>query len=170
MLYPTLWRTNGSTLLDDALSLHGQFDRMLGRSFGAPRFEFPALGWAPAVDVRETRDEFEIVAELPGVEPADVNVTFQNGVLTLTGEKRQYIQEGKEANTQYLERSYGRFERSFTLPQGVDPNAIKARSVNGVLTITLPKAEAAKPRRIEIEAGQGGKHQLGEGQSPADMR
>jgi len=165
MLTPTLWRTNG-TLLDDVWSLHREFDRMLNRSFGTARFDLPLSAWASAVDVRETADAFQVVAELPGVEPADVNVTVQNGVLTLTGEKKQAMQEGKEeVNQFYYERRYGRFERSFTLPQGVDSNAVTARYQNGVLTVSLPKAESAKPRRIAIEAGDSGKFQLGEGKA-----
>jgi HSP20 family protein len=94
-----------------------------------------------------------VTAELPGLKPDDVNVTVENGVLTISGEKKQEIQEGKEDGDYYLfERRYGRFERSFTLPRSVSADQIKARFESGILTVSLPKAEGAKPRKVQIEA------------------
>jgi HSP20 family protein len=107
----------------------------------------------PAVDVRETNDEVHVTAELPGMKSEDVTVTMENGVLTISGEKKQELQEGKDDGDYYLfERRYGRFERSFTLPRTVNAYQITARFEDGILTITLPKAENAKPRRVQIEA------------------
>ena len=102
--------------------------------------------WAPAVDVRETNDEIQVTAELPGLAPEDVSVTVENGVLTISGVKKQEVQEGKEESNYYLyERRYGRFERSFSLPRMVNAEQEKERFDNRVLTVALPKAEPAKP-------------------------
>jgi len=109
--------------------------------------------WAPTVDVQETADEIVVAAELPGVDPKDVNVTVQNGVLTIAGEKKEEREEGKpDANYHMIERRYGRFERSFALPRTVAADNVKAAFENGVLRIKLAKNELAKPRRIEIQS------------------
>lgn len=153
MVYPTLWRSNATSLWDDLFSTRRELDRMLDR-FMTGTYSPTSAVWAPAVDVRETQDEIRVMAELPGLEPDDVDVSIENNVLTVTGEKRQEIEEGKEDSSFHvLERRYGRFERSFTLPRTVDADNISARFHNGVLTVTLPKAETAKPRRVQIEAG-----------------
>ena len=151
MVYPTLWRTNAGPVWDELFSTRRELDRVLDRFMATT----PASSvWAPAVDIRETGDEIRVMAELPGLSPEHVDVSIENNVLTITGEKRQDVEEGKdESNFHLLERRYGRFERSFTLPRTVDAEAISARFDNGVLTVTLPKAEAAKPRRVQIQAG-----------------
>ncbi len=96
-------------------------DRVFDRFFGQPTATQGMGLWVPAVDVRETDDELHVTAELPGLRPEDVTVTVENGVLTISGEKKQEIQEGKEEGDYYLfERRYGRFERSFTLPRTVN--------------------------------------------------
>jgi HSP20 family protein len=152
MLYPTLWRTSAAPSIWDELStarreVDRAFDRFLNQPAGTQAM------WMPAVDVRETHDEVHVTVELPGMKSEDVTVTLENGVLTIGGEKKQERQEGKDEGDYYLfERRYGRFERSFTLPRTVDAEHIRARFEDGVLTITLPKAENAKPRRVQIEA------------------
>lgn len=154
MIYPTLWR--GTTpLWEDMFSVRRDFDRLLDRFAGQGSGEMLAA-WAPVVDVQETADDITVHAELPGINPEDVNVTVQNGVLSITGEKREEREEGKASTSFHmLERRYGRFERSFALPRSVEADKVKAQFQNGVLTVRLPKSEEAKPRRIQIEGSNG---------------
>jgi len=151
MLYPTLWRTSAApSIWDEMSSARREVDRVFDRFFQQPAGT--QVLWMPAVDVRETNDEVHVTAELPGMKSEDVTVTLENGVLSVSGEKKQELQEGKEDANYYLfERRYGRFERSFTLPRTVNADQITARFEDGILTITLPKAENAKPRRVLIE-------------------
>jgi len=109
-----------------------------------------ASAWTPTVDVFEDKENLKIVMELPGVTPEDVKISLENQVLTIQGEKRQVAEESSERWHRY-ERSYGSFERMFTLPSSVDAERIQAKVENGLLTVTLPKAERAKPREIEIK-------------------
>ena len=107
-------------------------------------------GWAPAVDIYET-EQHEVVlkADLPEVKREDINITFENGVLTVRGE-RQHQSEVKRENFQRMERQYGAFSRSFTLPATVDASRISASYKEGVLTIRLPQREEAKPKQIVV--------------------
>ena len=109
------------------------------------------MAWGPNVDIVENADNFEIHAELPGVKQEDVNITLDNNVLTLSGEKKQEVKEETKGNYCRIERSYGRFERSFSLPNTIKAEAVRANFEDGVLRITLPKAEQAKSRQISIE-------------------
>jgi len=106
--------------------------------------------WVPAVDVLEEADSIRIMAELPGVKPEDVKISVENNVLSITGQKQQVAEERTERVHRY-ERVYGAFERTFTLPATVDAANIKATFEHGVLTVTLPKAEKAKPRQIPVQ-------------------
>lgn len=118
--------------------------------------QFPArrdLGdrmWSPEVDVHETDNEVVIKAEIPGMDQKDVNITVKDNVLTLKGEKKKE-EEVKEANYHRLERSYGTFARTFTLPSMVLADKASAKYKNGVLSITLPKTEEVKPKEIAVE-------------------
>ena len=105
--------------------------------------------WIPTVDISETDGEYVIKAELPDVKKEDVKITLEDGVLTLTGERRQ---EKEEKSTKYhrVERSYGSFVRSFSLPDLVDETKVKAEYRDGMLNLHLPKSEKAKPRAIEV--------------------
>lgn len=105
--------------------------------------------WAPVVDVAETKDEVIVRAEVPGMTKEEISVTLQDDVLTLRGEKKQEKTE-KEADFHRIERSYGSFVRSFTLPTLVQTDKVKAAYKDGVLTVTLPKAEEVKPKEISI--------------------
>jgi HSP20 family protein len=106
-----------------------------------------AHAWAPAVDIYETKDrEYVIKAELPEMKRDDINVTFENNVLTLTGERKSEFEGDFHRN----ERFFGRFSRSFTLPATVDGNRINASYKDGVLTVRVPQREEAKPRQIEV--------------------
>jgi HSP20 family protein len=112
-----------------------------------------AANFIPLVDVYEDEHNIVLTAELPGVEQDDLNITVENGVLTLSGERKMENEETKD-NFQRIERSYGRFARSFTLPPTVDEEDVKAEFTNGLLKITLAKREEAKPKQVKIEAGK----------------
>ena len=129
-----------SRLFNDAL---GNLDSVYRDSAGA--------SWVPPVDILEQPDAIRITAELPGVKPENVKISLENNVLTVHGSKEQVAEERTERVHRY-ERTYGRFERSFTLPATVDAEHIKAGYDKGVLTVTLPKMEQAKPRQIQVEA------------------
>jgi HSP20 family protein len=151
MAFPTLWRAEVPSAWNDLFQTRRDIDRVFDRFLGgAGTMTGP---WVPVVDVRETKDAIEVVAELPGLRLEDVEVNIESNILSISGEKRQEYAEGDaEAEYHLVERRCGRFERSFTLPRTVDANQIAARFESGLLTITLPKAEAAKPRRVEIQA------------------
>jgi HSP20 family protein len=104
----------------------------------------------PPVDIFEEADSIRIMAEVPGVRPEDVKLSLEGNVLTIHGQKQQLAEERTERVHRY-ERTYGVFERTFALPGSVDANKIKATYENGVLTVTLPKAEHARPRQIQVE-------------------
>ncbi len=129
--------------------------RELGHVFDSLFTDFDANGsfvnqWAPHVDVMEHKDAYLIKAELPGVKKDDVKIVVQDSVLKIKGEKNQENEE-KDSNYHRIERSYGSFERSFNLPTGVKSDKIDATYKDGVLTVTLPKAEEAKPKEIEVK-------------------
>ncbi len=127
--------------------------RELGRLFDLSRgqdSEVSTSDWLPAVDIREEESRYVLHADLPGINPDDVSVTFERGVLTVQG-KREEIREDEQASYKRVERSRGSFLRRFSLPDTVDGAQISARTQNGVLEVSIPKGEAAQPRRIAIE-------------------
>jgi len=128
-----------NSFLDEAVS---------GFPFGAESGTLTAA-WTPAVDVFEDKDAVKIVAELPGVKPEDVKISLENQTLTVRGEKKQVAEEKTERVHRY-ERMYGAFERTFALPGTVDADRIEAAFADGLLTVTMPKVERARPRQIEI--------------------
>lgn len=139
----------------DLLTLQERMNRMFDESFRGRDDEDWALGgsWAPAVDIYEKDGNIVLKAELPGVDPKDVDVRVENNLLTLRGE-RKFDNEVKRDNYHRVERAYGAFSRSFTLPNVVDTGNIKAEYRDGVLHMTLPKREEAKPRQIQINVGK----------------
>jgi HSP20 family protein len=106
--------------------------------------------WTPAADIYESDNELTVNLDLPGVDPNMVDIRVENNTLTIRGER--HFEEKQKENFHRVERSYGPFARAFTLSTSVDPDKIRANYKTGVLTITLPKAEAAKPKRIQIAA------------------
>ena len=112
-----------------------------------------SAAWVPPVDIFEQADGIRIMAEIPGVNPSDVKISVEGNVLTIQGTKQQVAEEKTERVHRY-ERTYGAFERSFTLPPTVDASQIKATYENGVLTVTLPKVEKAKARQIQVEVAK----------------
>jgi len=137
---------------DDANSLQHDFNRMFESMFQGRRqneTEVAGASWRPMMDVHEDENEYIVDVELPGVSKDDVSVSFQDGTLTVSGE-RKYQNESNEKNRHRIERFFGKFHRSVSFTTAVDGSNIGATFDNGVLKITLPKAEEIKPRRIEI--------------------
>jgi HSP20 family protein len=126
-------------LFDDFFRGGMQAEEASGRSY-----------WSPAVDIAERDNEYVVKVELPGVNKDDVKITLESNILTIRGEKKQEKEE-KGENSHRLERSYGSFQRSFTLPTIVKNDKIDAVYRDGILTVTLPKAEEAKPKQIEVK-------------------
>ncbi len=125
-----------------------EMDRLLSDIFNRDVFRLNG-DWVPVVDVTENKDEVIVRAEVPGMTKEDITVTLQDNVLTLRGEKKQEKEE-KDASYHRMERSYGSFVRSFNLPTVVQVDKVKAAYKDGVLTITLPKAEEVKPKEISV--------------------
>ena len=117
---------------------------------GGPYHTSESVGWTPSCDIYEDEEAVSLKFELAGVDPKDVDVRFENGVLTVKGERRLEKEEKRE-NYHRVERSYGTFSRSFSLPGSLDAEKIKAETKHGVLTITLPKKPEAKPRAIQVK-------------------
>ena len=125
----------------------------MNRAFGDERSQFRAgesVGWTPACDIYEDGEEIVVRADLAGVDPADVEIRFENGVLTLKGERKLEKDDQRE-NYHRLEVSYGTFTRAFSLPATVDPEKIRAESKSGVLVVHLPKKPEAKPKSIQVK-------------------
>jgi HSP20 family protein len=128
----------------DVKGMEEEFDRLVGRAFSRN-------AWVPALDVRETDDRFELSLDLPGIDPEAVSVSFEDGMLTVSG-KREFADENKGETWHRIERGFGTFARSVRLPRTADPDRIEATFDKGVLTVAVPKAEAAKARTIEVKA------------------
>lgn len=134
----------------DLSSLADQFNRALGTATGRERDEELSLGaWIPPVDIAEDKDRITLTAELPGFREDQVNILMEGGVLTIRGE-RKFEEEKNGRNFHRVERSYGQFVRSFTLPNNVDREQIRASFDHGLLKVELPKSEEARPREIKI--------------------
>jgi HSP20 family protein len=126
------------------------FDTTLGDEQGG---DFTSRNWTPAVDIKEEPDRFILQADLPGVDAKDIEITMENGVLTLKGQRA--FEEKEEKDTyRRLERVRGTFLRRFSLPDVVEAEQISARSKQGVLEVVIPKGKAAQPRKISIETGE----------------
>ena len=135
-------------------SLQDDVNRLFSSTFsrGGNNDEIMRGAWHPSVDIFENKDQIVLEAELPGMKPEDVDISIENNVLTLHGERR-FEKKDESDNFHRVERSYGSFTRSFTLPPTVSSEDANAEFENGVLRLTLAKREEAKPRRIEIKAG-----------------
>lgn len=133
----------------DLSNLHDEVERMFRQAFGESDRPSTAGAWSPLLDVEEDTDQFTLHVELPGVEPDAVDVSLEENVLTVTGERNFYDQRDTEGFRR-IERRFGRFHRAVRLPDRVDGDKVVARYANGLLTITVPKAEETKPRRIAV--------------------
>ena len=132
----------------------GRMDRLFNQMLNTPwspaqTEDVTNRGFLPAVDIRETPEQLVISAELPGLDKKDVHITLENQVLTIAGE-RSFEKEVKNETCHRIERSYGTFSRSFTLPANLQTDKVDAKFDKGVLTIQVPKAEESKPRKITI--------------------
>jgi HSP20 family protein len=111
-----------------------------------------AQRWSPAMDLVEAEDHYVLRADLPGMDEKDVSIEINDNVLTVSGERRDEQEESRQG-WHRVERTFGRFSRSLTLPEGIEPEAVTAEFAKGVLSITVPKPEERKPRRVEISVG-----------------
>jgi len=125
------------------------FSSLFNDSFGTSAKTTQTDAWSPAVDIVESPDAYTLTADLPGLTKADVNLTVEEGVLTLTGERKSEQSAGNEFGHRY-ERAYGKFSRSFELGSAVETGKIKAEFRNGMLKVELPKVEASKPYEVSI--------------------
>ncbi len=143
----TRWEpSRGLTTLQD------QINRLFSDTLDRTSEEGSLTAWAPAVDIYETEHELVVKADLPDIDPKDLDIRVENNILTIRGE-RKFEKKVSEDNYLRVERAYGTFSRSFTLASTVNADAIKAEYQNGVLTLTIPKREEAKPKQIKVNVG-----------------
>jgi HSP20 family protein len=135
-----------------ATTLQEQINRVFGDAVGRAGEESNLTPWAPEVDIYETENELVVKADLPDVNPQDLDIRVENNILTIRGE-RKFDKKVNEDNYLRIERSYGSFSRSFSLANSVNSEAIKADYQNGVLTLSIPKREEAKPKQIRVNVG-----------------
>jgi HSP20 family protein len=138
-------------------SLQDEVNRLFEGNFGRNSREASSIAaWAPAVDILENEKELVLKADLPDLEEKDIDVRIENNMLTVSGE-RKYGKDVKEENYLRVERAYGAFSRSFSLPNTVNTEAIKAEYKNGVLTVRMPKREEARPKQVKVAVSGNGK-------------
>jgi len=135
-----------------AATLQEQVNPLFGNALERSAEESNLTSWAPAVDIYETEHELVVKADLPEVDPKDLDIRVENNILTIRGE-RKFEKKVNEENYLRVERAYGSFSRSFSLANTVNSEAIKADYQNGVLTLTIPKREEAKPKQIKVNVG-----------------
>jgi HSP20 family protein len=135
-------------------SIQQEMNRLFGTFFDSPTGagNGGVRRWIPAMDLVEESDHYVLRADLPGLSENDVKIELDRNVLTISGERKSEQEERRQGHYR-VERAYGSFSRSLTLPQGVDPDGIEARFENGVLEVQVPKPEQHKPRRVAIKAG-----------------
>ena len=139
----------------DLVATQDRFNRLFNEAFSKAfdQGETGMRSWTPAVDIYESEHDLVLKAELPGVDPKDVDVRVEDGSLFLKGE-RKFEKEVKEEAYHRVERSYGSFTRTFTLPSSVDAEKVSAEYKDGVLTLRMPKKEEAKPKTIKIQTSK----------------
>lgn len=141
-------------VLRDPWQLMNTWQNEAGRNLGRPitKDDTHVEGgdWTPAVDIKEEDDRYLLHADIPGVKPEEIEIAMESGVLTIKGERKEESEEEKENYTR-IERSYGLFYRRFSLPDDTDPEKITATGKDGVLEVVIPKSEAVKPRKIQVQ-------------------
>jgi HSP20 family protein len=149
IMLPSLTRRTQNVSPFDALwDMRREMDRLFNAST-----ETATQAWVMPAEVVETDNEIRFIVEAAGLRPEDIDVTVENNILTVSGEKKVERDESEKGEYHLYERRYGRFERSFALPRRVNTEGVNADYDNGVLTVTLKKTEAAKPRRIKVGNG-----------------
>jgi HSP20 family protein len=135
-------------------TIQTEMNRLFNSFFDTPTHSNGATfrRWVPAMDLVETKEAFVLTADLPGLSESDVSIEVEDNVLTVSGERKSE-HEDRTAGYYRVERSYGSFRRTLTLPEGVDPEAVKATFDKGVLTVTVPKPEQQAPRKVQISVG-----------------
>ena len=131
--------------------LHRDLDRLATRRLPSGNRDATVADWAPAVDIVEEKDRFVLNADVPGVDPADIDISMDSGLLTIAGE-RKTEKRSEDEGVQRIERVSGRFYRRFTLPDTADAEGIKAQCRNGILEVSIPKRPELQARRITVEA------------------
>jgi HSP20 family protein len=144
----------------DMLSLREAMNQLMEDSFVRPAAVRGGQGYVPALDLSETDDGYLVEAAVPGLKPEDLEITVENNVLTLKGESRQET-EDKKRNYHRIERRFGSFQRTISLPTTVKADAIKASLNDGVLRLEIPKAEEVKPRKISVNVGESKQIEVG---------
>ena len=134
--------------------LHRQLDQALNNktSATAETLDAPSVSWIPRVDIYEEAERFVVLADVPGVEPKDIEITAEKGVLTIRGARRSEKKESDKNGYERVERTSGSFLRRFTLPETANTETIKAKQTNGVLEVSIPKHPQVQARRISVEA------------------
>ena len=135
--------------------LHDEMNRAFGGTLMPRNDDASSVvtsGWTPAVDVREESDRFVIAADVPGVSPQDIEITMENGVLTIKGERKSEAASGGDNGYRRIERVYGTFYRRFSLPDTADAENVSATGKDGVLEVVIPKKAAVQPKRIQVAA------------------
>jgi HSP20 family protein len=140
---PSNWQS-----FDRLASVRNELDRLFDLSWSG-RDSGLFSGWSPSLDVFDEKDQFVVNVELPGLKKEEIDLSFQDGALSISGERKQ-VKENKEGETFRSERYFGKFQRSVTLPAAVDSAKISASYKDGILSVFLPKSEAAKPKQIAV--------------------
>ena len=133
---------------DSFREFRGELDKAFNRDLAG--YTETASDWVPSVDIKEGKDAYEVVADVPGVNPKDIDISLEDGVLTVKGERKSESKDESEGYTR-TERVYGSFYRRFTLPETADADNISAKTEHGVLRLNIPKKEKALPKRITVE-------------------
>jgi len=144
-----------SVVRNEPWSLHRDLVQEMNRAFGRLQQDDASSGatadWVPPVDIEEDQEQFTIYADVPGVDPKSIEVTLEDGVLTLSGAREAAVEE-KRSERRRVERAHGRFYRRFTLPDTADADNVTARGSHGVLEVVIPKRASSQPRRISVAA------------------
>jgi len=152
-LQPWRGREGGSSVGGLQHEVNRLFDEFWRGWNGGQTNDLTAGNWTPSLDVAETQDAIVVTLDLPGIDPKEIDITVTNNILTVKGEKKSEVETGgQDKNYHRVERFFGSFSRSVVLPSNVDVDKIEADAKHGVLTITLPKHEQAKPRQIKISS------------------
>lgn len=138
------------SLLQQLHRLSNEWDQLFEPSYSEDNSLVETSHWAPCVDIKEEADRFLLYADIPGVDPKDIEIAMENGVLTIKGERVSSKKEEKEGYTR-IERSKGSFYRRFALPDTADPDSVTAKGKHGVLEIIIPKRDKAKSKKIKVE-------------------